>query len=83
LGFILPALALYLISTFRPELAAIQRFEAGEIRHLNMQIMTVAMLPNVAVFFLAMQRENESLGRGLIISTLLLLVAVFIYRFLL
>lgn len=83
LGVVLPLLAAYAISVFRPELLAIQRFEMEEIRHLNMQLMTLAMLPNVAVFFVALQLENDDLGRGLIASTLLMLLAVFIYRFLL
>ena len=51
--------------------------------HLNMQLMTITMLPNAALFFVALRFENEDFGRGLISATLLLLAAVFIYRFLL
>jgi uncharacterized membrane protein YozB (DUF420 family) len=83
LGLALPILAMYAFSEFRPELLAIQKFEVAEVRHLNMQLMTLSMLPNVAAFFIALRLENEDFGRGLVAATLLLLIAVFIYRFLL
>ncbi len=82
-GFLIPFLSLYLISELRPELVAIQRYDLGEIRHLNIQIMTIAMMPNVALFFAALQFEKEQFSRGLLASSLLLMVILFIYRFLL
>ena len=82
-GLLVPLLSMYLIAQFRPELMVIHRFDFSEVRHLNMQLMTITMLPNAALFFVALRFENEDFGRGLISATLLLLAAVFIYRFLL
>lgn len=82
-GLMLPFISLYAIGFFRPELVAIQRFEVAEIKHLNMQLMTLAMLPNVGAFFIALRLEGEEFGRGLVVATLLFLLGVLIYRFLL
>lgn len=82
-GFVIPFVSLYIISQLRPELLVIQRYDLSEIRHLNIQIMTVAMLPNIALFFVALQFGKESFSRGLLAASFLLLVLLFIYRFLL
>ncbi len=82
-GILIPFLSLYLISVVRPELLAIQDYDFSEIRHLNIQLMTVVMLPNVALFFGALQFEKDNFSKGLLGASLLLLVALFIYRFLL
>ena len=82
-GLLVPFLSLYLVGIVRPELVAIQQYDLSEIRFLNIQLMTVAMMPNAALFFVALQFEKDHFGRGLLASSLLLLVLVFIYRFML
>lgn len=82
-GLILPFITMYAMGFFRPELVAIQRFEVEEIKHLNMQLMTLSMLPNVAAFFISIRLEREDFGRGLVAATLIFLLGVLIYRFLL
>lgn len=82
-GLLVPFLSLYLVGLARPELVAIQKYDLSEIRYLNIQLMTVAMMPNAALFFVALQFEKDQFGRGLLASSLLLLVLVFIYRFML
>lgn len=82
-GLIIPFLSLVLISKVRPELLLIQQYSFEEIQHLNIQLMTVAMLPNVALFFIAIQFNRDKFSQGILGASLLLIAALFIYRFLL
>ena len=67
----------------RPELVGIQRFEGDVIKQVNVQIITLGMLINAGLFFLSLKFEKEEIGRGILSISVVYLVVIFIYRFLL
>ncbi len=82
-GLALPPLALWLIFTFRSELLALQSFDDEVIKVINVQLITLGILLNAGAFFLFLRLNKEAMGRGVLIVTVLYLLAIFIYRFLL
>lgn len=82
-GLILPVVALWLIFLLRPEVMGIQKFDYEVVRQLNVQLLSLGLLLNGAAFFLALKFEKEDFSRGLLAASVLALVLVFIYRFLL
>lgn len=69
--------------TLRPELAGIQHFDSDIVKMVNVQIITLGMLINAALFFVFMHFHKESISRGILLISVLELVLIFIYRFLL
>lgn len=82
-GLVLPVLSLLIVFELRPELKRFQSFEYEVIKTLNVELITVGMLLNAAVFFLCLRFEKENFGRGILAATMVLLLGAFIYRFLL
>jgi hypothetical protein len=82
-GLALPPLVLWFIFNFRSELLAVQSFDSEVIKVINVQLVTLGILLNAAAFFLCMRLNREAMGRGVLISTVCYLIAIFIYRFLL
>lgn len=82
-GLFLPVLALWLLFQLRPELMGIQKFDYEVVRQLNAQLLSLGLLLNGVAFFIALRFERESFGRGILMASVLALIVVFIYRFLL
>lgn len=82
-GLALPPLVLWLIFNFRSELLAVQSFDDDVIKVINVQLITLGILLNAGAFFLFLRLNRETMGRGVLISTVCYLIAIFIYRFLL
>ncbi len=82
-GLFLPLLALWLLFQLRPELMGIQKFDYQIVRNLNAQLLSLGLLLNGAAFFLAIRLNKEDFSRGVLIASVLAMLALFIYRFLL
>jgi len=83
LGLLLPFASLYLIFVVRPELLGVQRFNYEVIKQLNVGLLTFGMLLNAACFFLVLRLNKERIGNGILQSTILLLLLMVIYKFML
>ncbi len=83
LGLSLPFISLYLIFSLRPELLGVQRFNYEVIKQLNLGLLTFGMLLNAACFFLVLRFNKERMGNGILQATIVLLLAMVIYKFLL
>ncbi len=82
-GLIMPVIGVYLMLDLRPELLGIQRFEGVIVKQVNVQIITLGMIINAGLFFIALRLDREEIGRGILFMSVLYLVAIFVYRFLL
>lgn len=83
IGLLMPLLGVLLMLELRPELVGIQRFEGDVIKQVNVQIITLGMLINAGLFFLTLRFDKEEIGRGILSISIVYLVVIFIYRFLL
>jgi uncharacterized membrane protein YozB (DUF420 family) len=83
LGLIMPPLGFWLVLQLRPELSGIQKFDHEIVKQLNLELISLGMLLNAAIFFVALQFEAEKLGRGILLASVLVLLILFIYMFLL
>lgn len=82
-GLLMPLLGVLLMLELRPELVGIQRFEGDVIKQVNVQIITLGMLINAGLFFLTLRFDKEEIGRGILAISVVYLVVIFIYRFML
>lgn len=83
IGLLMPLLGVYLMLDTRPELVGIQKFEGDIVKQVNVKIITLGMIINAGLFFVALQLNKEEAGRGILMSSVLYLIGIFIYRFLL
>lgn len=84
IGLFMPLLGIAIILEARPELLGIQRLSEEElIKQINVQIITLGMIINAALFFLFLRFEKEDVSRGILFVSVIYLVGIFIYRFLL
>lgn len=83
IGLLMPLLGVLLMLELRPELVGIQRFEGDVIKQVNVQIITLGMLINAGLFFLSLRLDKEEIGRGILAISVVYLVVIFIYRFML
>lgn len=84
IGLFMPLLGVAIILEARPELLGIQRLSEEElIKQINVQIITLGMIINAALFFLFLRFEKEDVSRGILFVSVIYLVGIFIYRFLL
>lgn len=83
IGLLMPLLGVLLMLELRPELVGIQRFEGDVIKQVNVQIITLGMLINAGLFFLTLRFDKEEIGRGILAISVVYLVVIFIYRFML
>lgn len=84
IGLFMPLLGIAIIMEARPELIGIQRIsEEDLIKQINVQIITLGMIINAALFFLFLRFEKEDISRGILFVSVIYLVGIFIYRFLL
>lgn len=83
IGLVLPVIGIFIITSSRPELVGVQRFGGEIIKQLNVMIITFGMLINAGAFFVFLRLEKEDISRGILFISVIYLVAIFIYRFLL
>lgn len=83
IGLIMPLFGVYLMLDLRPELLGIQRFEGVIVKQVNVQIITLGMIINAGLFFVALRLNKEDVGQGILSISVIYLVAIFVYRFLL
>jgi len=83
IGLLMPLLGILLMLESRPELVGIQRFEGDIIKQVNVQIITLGMIINAGLFFLSLKFDKEEIGRGILSISVVYLIVIFIYRFLL
>ncbi len=84
IGLITPLFGIALILEARPELLGIQNISEEElIKQINVQIITLGMIINAALFFIFLRFQKEDLSRGILFVSVLYLIGIFIYRFLL
>lgn len=83
LGLVMPLLGIGLVMEARPELLALRQFEDEVVKQVNVQIITLGMIINAALFFLFLRLDKEEVSRGILFISVLYLLAIFIYRFLL
>lgn len=82
IGLALPVLGTAVILLVRPELKDIQSLQYDVIKQINVQIVTLGMIMNAALFFLFLRWGRELISRGIVFASVFLLVLIFIYRFL-
>ena len=84
IGLFMPLLGIAVITEARPELIGIQLIsEEDLIKQVNVQIITMGMIINAALFFIFLRFEKEDISRGILFISVIYLVGIFIYRFLL
>ncbi len=83
IGLVMPILGVYLMLLSRPELIGIQGFDSDIVRQINVQIITLGMIINAGLFFLFLKLEKEEMGSGILSMSVVYLIVIFIYRFLL
>jgi hypothetical protein len=83
LGLLMPLLSFYVIFVLRPEYLGVQKFNYELVKQLNIGLLTFGMLINSACFFLLLRFEKTRVGNGVLQSTVVLLLLMVIYKFLL
>lgn len=84
LGAVLPPFSFWIILQARPELRGLQRYEEVElVKHINVELITMGMIFNAALFFALLRLDREDMSRGVLLASFMWLVLVFIYRLLL
>jgi hypothetical protein len=84
IGIFMPLIGIAIIMEARPELIGIQRISEEElIKQINVQIITLGMIINAALFFVFLRFQKEDISRGILFVSVIYLVGIFIYRFLL
>ena len=82
-GFIMPVVGIYIALEARPELSGIQRFDSNIVKQVNVEIITLGMLINAGLFFLFIRFNRDTMSRGILVASVIDLILIFIYRFLL
>jgi uncharacterized membrane protein len=84
IGLLMPLFGIAIILEARPELLGIQRISEQElIKQINVQIITLGMIINAALFFVFLRFQKEEVSRGILFVSVIYLIGIFIYRFLL
>ena len=83
IGLIMPIFGIALMMEAYPDLVGIQRFDSEIVKQVNVQVITLGMIINAGLFFLFLKLEKEEVGRGILFISVLYLIVIFIYRFLL
>lgn len=83
IGIVMPVIGILLITEARPELLGIQKLDSNVVKQVNVQIITLGMIINAGLFFLILRFNKEEMGRGILFASVVYLVLIFIYRFLL
>lgn len=79
----MPVVGVYIALQARPELAGIQRFDHNIVKQVNTELITLGMIINAGLFFLLLRFNRDTMSRGMLVASVIDLVVVLIYRFLL
>lgn len=80
----MPIIGILLMMESRPELVGLQQYDQENlVKQVNVQIVTLGMIINAGLFFLFLRLHREEMSRGLLFISVVYLVVIFIYRFLL
>ncbi len=82
LGLAMPVIGVWVIFQLRPELTGLQRFDHEMIKHVNVQLVTFGMIMNAGLFFLFLKLDKENISQGILFTSVLYLIAIFVYWFL-
>lgn len=82
-GMIIPILGIFLVLNARPEILGIQGMDQDVVKVINTQIITLGMIINAALFFACLKFNKESASQGILFISVVYLVLIFVYRFLL
>ena len=84
LGLVMPIGGYFLVLEFRPELKGLRNFSSEVlVKEINVELLTMGIIINAALFFLCLRFDKEQISRGILISSAIGMLGVFIYRFLL
>lgn len=83
IGLAMPIIGIFLVLAARPELQSIQQYESEVVKQLNLELVTLGMLINAGLFFLFIRMDKEVISRGILFASVVCLIAIFIYRFIL
>ncbi len=83
IGLLMPVFGVFLVMEFRPELIGIQKFDQSIVKSINTQIITLGMILNAGLFFLFLKFDKEKIGQGILSISVIYLIMIFVYRFLL
>ena len=82
-GLFIPVLGVFIVISARPDLLGIQQMDSDIVKIINTQIVTLGMIINAALFFTFLQLNKEEVSRGILFTTVIYLLLIFVYRFLL
>lgn len=77
----MPILGVFLVLYARPELRSIQQFEHEIVKQLNVELITFGMIVNAGLFFLFMRFGKEQTSKGILMASVVSLLAIFVYRY--
>lgn len=83
IGILTPVLGIFLVLNARPELLGIQEMNSDIVKVINTQIITLGMIINAGLFFACLKFDKEEVSKGVLFTTVIYLVLIFVYRFLL
>ncbi|CAI8317446.1 MAG: Uncharacterised protein [Flavobacteriia bacterium] len=81
-GLLLPPISLQLILYTHPEYRVIGMLHPESMMRLNFQMLSMGMLANGALFFLALRLDKETLSKGVLHASMLWLLAIILIKFL-
>ena len=83
IGIVMPVFGIALMMQAHPDLVGIQRFDAEIVKQVNVQVITLGMIINAGLFFVFLKLHKEDVGQGILFVSVIYLILIFIYRFLL
>lgn len=84
LGALMPWVGIALVLEARPELLGIQKLAEEElVKQINVEIITLGIIINAALFFLGLRLNRDQFSRGILMVSFIYLILIFVYRFLL
>jgi hypothetical protein len=82
LGLVSPVLAFWLYTSLSyPEIGMWEVFAVFQRRNVHTHVISLAVLVNLIVFFIALWTQKEKLARGVLGMTILYAILVFILKF--
>ena len=80
-GAVLPPISLQLILYTHPEYRVIGMLHPESMMRLNFHMLSMGMLANGALFFLALRLDKENLSRGVLYASMLWLLGIIVVKF--
>lgn len=83
LGFIFPILGVFILQSSRPEFSAFKNMSEQASIIINTRLLTFALMLDALIFFLFVKLNLDSIARGLLITTGILLATLVVFEFIL